>query len=40
MTGFGKMTYRDGSTYEGEWLDGYQNGNGKINRADGSKYEG
>ena len=28
----------DGSSYEGEWVDGLQEGFGVINCSDGSKY--
>lgn len=40
MTGRGKMTYRDGGIYVGEWLDGLKNGEGRCTASDGSHYEG
>jgi hypothetical protein len=36
----GKMTYEDGSVYEGCWFDGMRHGRGKCTFIDGSQYEG
>ncbi|KAL3942706.1 MAG: hypothetical protein SGBAC_003151 [Bacillariaceae sp.] len=36
----GKMTYQDGSFYDGFWVDGMQHGKGKHVFADGSEYDG
>ena len=36
----GKMTYQDGSTYEGSWVDGMRHGRGKCVFTDESIYEG
>ena len=38
--GAGKMTYADGSVYEGNWLKGKPHGRGKIVYADGSTFDG
>ena len=34
------MIYYDGSTYEGEWVAGYENGKGKSVDEEGAVYEG
>ena len=36
----GKMTYQDGSMYDGSWLDGTRHGHGKCIFVDNSEYEG
>jgi len=36
----GKMTYQDGSNYEGSWVDGMRHGRGKCVFTDASVYEG
>jgi hypothetical protein len=36
----GKMTYEDGSTYEGKWKNGLRHGNGRCIFVDNSVYEG
>ena len=38
--GFGKYTYPNGSSYEGEWLNGKRNGYGTYKFYYGDKYEG
>ena len=38
--GTGKMTYEDGSVYQGEWRDGKKRGKGTMTYADGDVYEG
>ena len=38
--GHGKMTYDDGTVYEGDFKDGLANGRGKCEFADGNVYEG
>jgi hypothetical protein len=34
------MTWADGSSYEGDWFDGEQNGDGKYVWLDGTEYNG
>jgi hypothetical protein len=36
----GKMTYQDGSTYTGSWVDGMRHGKGRCMFTDNSVYEG
>jgi MORN repeat len=36
----GRMTYQDGSTYDGSWVDGMRHGRGKCVFTDDSIYEG
>ena len=38
--GLGKLTYADGSVYDGEWKDNEMNGKGKYTCANGSIHEG
>ena len=38
--GQGKLTYTDGSVYEGKWENGKFHGQGKLTRPDGRVYEG
>ena len=38
--GFGKWTYTDNTTYEGNWVDTKKNGQGILTFPDGSTYEG
>jgi hypothetical protein len=38
--GVGKMTWPDGTEYDGDWKDDEQNGRGKITWPDGRVYEG
>lgn len=40
MAGSGRLTYADGSVYEGALRDDLPEGRGKITHADGSSYEG
>lgn len=40
MDGLGKITYPDGTTYQGDWVNNHPNGEGKIIFADGSTFEG
>lgn len=39
-SGYGVAIYNDGSYYEGEWKNGYPNGQGKLYLANGGTYEG
>jgi len=38
--GSGKCTWSDGSTYEGDWVDGEMTGKGLFIYSSGDKYEG
>tara|TARA_B100000795_G_scaffold153047_1_gene114675 strand:+ start:288 stop:1400 length:1113 start_codon:yes stop_codon:yes gene_type:complete len=38
--GFGKMSYKDGDIYEGNWSRGYRSGFGKLSYSNGGSYEG
>jgi hypothetical protein len=38
--GTGKMTYKNGNSYEGDWVDDYRHGKGVFTWPDGSRYEG
>ena len=38
--GFGKMSYKDGNIYEGNWNRGSREGFGKMSYSNGSSYEG
>ena len=38
--GHGKMTFPDGSVFEGEFKDGKANGHGKMTFPDGGVFEG
>ena len=40
MHGSGEMKYADGSTYIGEWTDGFKDGKGKHTHADGEYFNG
>lgn len=40
MDGLGKITYQDGTTYQGDWVNNHPNGEGKIIFSDGSTFEG
>ena len=40
LEGNGKITFSDGSIYEGEWKNGQMSGQGKLNSKDGKVYEG
>ena len=40
FNGNGKMVYKDGRVYEGEWVQGNKEGNGSLLWPDGSKYWG
>ena len=40
LNGPGKVTYPDGSVYEGGFVDGQRQGQGMMRLADGSAYEG
>ena len=33
-------TYKNGSTYLGEWVNGFRHGEGKMTWVDGASYEG
>ena len=39
-TGVGKSTLESGDTYEGEWLDGMQHGDGTLTFTNGDVFEG
>ena len=39
-SGYGRMTYADGSVYEGRWRHDKRDGKGKLTRPDGSAVEG
>ena len=34
------MTWTDGASYEGQWLEGFANGKGKFNHHYGDQYDG
>ncbi len=38
--GFGKWTYTDKTTYEGEWANGFMNGKGTFTWSDGKEKTG
>ena len=38
--GFGKWTYTDKTTYEGEWAKGFMNGEGTFTWSDGKEKTG
>ena len=38
--GFGTYTHKSGQTYEGDWVDDLQEGNGIETLQDGSVYKG
>ena len=40
MDGIGKITYADGSIYEGDWADDLKQGHGQHNSASGEIYKG
>ena len=40
MHGWGTYTYRDGGSYQGEWVEGVRYGRGTRTWADGSQFEG
>ena len=40
MSGFGKMTYKDKSTYEGNWEDGMMHGDGLYIDKAGMNWNG
>ena len=40
MHGYGVYIYDDGGSYEGQWIDGVKDGQGKRTWADGSQFEG
>lgn len=40
ITGHGKMLYRLGGHYEGEWIDSHYNGLGEQNDVTGKIYKG
>ena len=40
MHGTGKMTYKNGDIYEGDWADGYMHGTGTMIYDNGDKYDG
>ena len=35
-----KQTFKDGSSYEGQWLDNYRQGNGRYTWPSGAYYDG
>jgi hypothetical protein len=39
-SGFGRLTYRDGSIYEGHFIDGLKHGQGTLKHRDGSTFVG
>lgn len=39
-TGFGKLTYRNGASYEGMWKDDVKHGEGKMTFANGKTAKG
>jgi hypothetical protein len=40
LYGEGKVTYPDGSVYEGGFVDGQRQGQGRMRLADGREYQG
>ena len=40
VDGFGKWTYKDKTTYEGEWVNGFMNGEGTFTWSDGKEKTG
>ena len=38
--GYGKLTFADGSTYEGRFKDGFFHGSGVLKLSDGAMFEG
>ena len=38
--GFGTLKYKDGSMYEGHFIEGLKHGQGKMSHRDGTVYEG
>ena len=40
VDGFGKWTYTDKTTYEGEWANGFMNGEGTFTWSDGKEKTG
>ncbi len=38
--GLGKITFRNGDIYSGDWLNDTRSGIGKINYSNGDQYEG
>ena len=40
VDGFGKWTYTDKTTYEGEWANGFMNGEGTFTWSDGTQKTG
>jgi len=40
MTGFGKMFYKNGDIYEGQWLNDKRHGKGSFIFEDGTSYVG
>ena len=40
MNGIGVLTFPDGSTYEGEWAEGFMNGKGTFTSSDGIQMSG
>jgi len=40
MHGKGKLSWVDGSLYEGEWKNDMSNGKGRLIHSDGDVYEG
>lgn len=40
QNGYGKLTSRDGSVYEGNWIENRKDGYGILIKSDGTKYDG
>ena len=40
LSGFGKVIYKNSTSYEGEWKDNYAHGKGKYVTVDGIVYSG
>lgn len=38
--GFGKLTYKDGAVYQGQFIDGLKHGEGKMTSKNGVVFEG
>ena len=36
-SGFGTLSFPDGSTYEGQWVNGFMNGEGTFTWSDGKQ---